>query len=97
MRPKISGASLTLASDDRAVRFFNNLTLTDDFAGQPFRLRPWQEDRIIRPIFGTLRPDGLQAIPSRLPLPPAEAGEDASRRRDRQLWASSAPGGTAKR
>jgi phage terminase large subunit-like protein len=43
---------------DRAVRFISNLTLTDDYDGQPFRLRPWQERRIIRPIFGTLRPDG---------------------------------------
>jgi phage terminase large subunit-like protein len=58
MRPTISSRSLMLTPDDRAVRFFNSLTLTDDFAGQPFRLRPWQEHRIIRPIFGTLREDG---------------------------------------
>jgi phage terminase large subunit-like protein len=45
---------------DRAVAFISNLTLTDDYDGQPFRLRPWQERRIIRPIFGTLRPDGLR-------------------------------------
>jgi len=44
---------------DRAVRFINNLTLSDDFAGQPFRLRPWQA-RIPRTLFGTIRPDGLR-------------------------------------
>ena len=26
----------------------------------PFRLLPWQRERIIRPLFGTLRPDGLR-------------------------------------
>jgi phage terminase large subunit-like protein len=29
-------------------------------AGQPLRLAPWQRDEIIRPLFGTLRPDGLR-------------------------------------
>jgi phage terminase large subunit-like protein len=43
---------------DLAVRFIGNLTLVGDYQGQPFNLRPWQKDRIIRPIFGTLRPDG---------------------------------------
>jgi phage terminase large subunit-like protein len=28
------------------------------FSGQPFRLMPWQSDAIIRPLFGTLTPDG---------------------------------------
>ena len=54
---RIDPAPATLPAD-AAVRFIGNLTLTDDYDGQPFRLRPWQEDRIIRPIFGTLRPDG---------------------------------------
>lgn len=44
----------------RAVRWINNLTHTNgDWAGQPFRLRPWQE-RIIRPLFGTLTPEGIR-------------------------------------
>lgn len=30
------------------------------WAGVPFRLAPWQRDDIIRPLFGTLRPDGLR-------------------------------------
>lgn len=43
---------------DKAVRFINNLTHTKgDFAGQPFNMRPWQES-IIRPLFGTLKPNG---------------------------------------
>jgi phage terminase large subunit-like protein len=44
---------------ERAVRFINNLTLSDDFRGQPFRLRPWQAE-VPRKLFGTLRPDGLR-------------------------------------
>lgn len=31
-----------------------------EWAGQPFRPAPWQEARIIRPLFGTLRPDGYR-------------------------------------
>lgn len=42
---------------ERAVRFLNNLQHTGDFAGEPFRLRPWQEAPI-RKLFGTTRPDG---------------------------------------
>lgn len=45
---------------DRAVRFINNLTLSDDFLGQPMRLRPWQEDIVRR--LKTTRPDGSLAI-----------------------------------
>jgi len=29
---------------ERAVKFINNLTLSDDFQGEPFHLRPWQEE-----------------------------------------------------
>lgn len=42
----------------RAVRFIENLTLADDFAGQPFKLTSWQKARIIHPVFGTLKRDG---------------------------------------
>ena len=43
---------------ERAVRFINNLTHTKgEWAEQPFALRSWQED-ILRPLFGTLKPDG---------------------------------------
>ena len=44
---------------ERAVRFFNNLTHTGDYSGEPFQLRPWQEQPI-RKLFGTLRPDGTR-------------------------------------
>lgn len=48
------------AAADRAVRWINNLTHTKgQWAGQPFRLRRWQED-LIRRLFGTLQPDGLR-------------------------------------
>lgn len=43
---------------DRAVRFFNRLTHTGDFTGEPFNLRPWQ-DEPIRKLFGTMRADGI--------------------------------------
>lgn len=56
--PRTAASGRALSAGDRAVRFLGNLTLTDDFSGQPFKLRAWQEKRIIRPIFGTLLPDG---------------------------------------
>ena len=31
-----------------------------EWAGKPFELEPWQRDRIVRPLFGTFRPDGLR-------------------------------------
>jgi phage terminase large subunit-like protein len=54
----MSAARLT-DPGERAVRFFNQLTHTGDYSGQPFRLRPWQEGPI-RKLFGTLRPDGTR-------------------------------------
>lgn len=43
----------------RSVRWISNLTLSDEFRGQPFTLREWQA-QIPRKIFGTIRPDGLR-------------------------------------
>jgi phage terminase large subunit-like protein len=43
---------------ERAIRFISNLTLCDEFRGQPFVLREWQKEEILRPLFGTLKPDG---------------------------------------
>jgi len=44
------------AGSDRAVAIINRLTHTKGpFAGQPFRLRPWQERDIVRPLFATTR------------------------------------------
>jgi len=47
---------------DRAVRFINGLSHTKGqrWAGKPFNLRQWQENGIVRPLFGTLREDGLR-------------------------------------
>ncbi len=30
------------------------------WAGEPFRLLPWQRDRIVKPIFGWVRPNGMR-------------------------------------
>jgi phage terminase large subunit-like protein len=51
------------AEADRAVRFINNLTHAKGarWARKKFNLRPWQENEIIRPLFGALRPDGTRA------------------------------------
>lgn len=44
---------------DRPVRFINNLTHTGDFSGEPFKLRGWQRDVILK-LLGTLREDGTR-------------------------------------
>jgi phage terminase large subunit-like protein len=44
---------------EHSVRWIGNLTLSDDYAGRPFDLRPWQA-AVPRTLFGTLRPDGLR-------------------------------------
>jgi phage terminase large subunit-like protein len=43
-----------------AVRFFERLLVQSkgEWAGQPFRLMPWQRDQIIWPLFGWKRADG---------------------------------------
>lgn len=47
---------------DRAVRFIEtHLRHTKgQWHGVPFDLMPWQRDEVIRPLFGTVRPDGLR-------------------------------------
>jgi phage terminase large subunit-like protein len=47
---------------DAAVSFFaDHICLTEgEWAGQPFVLQPWQENDIIRPLFGWKRRDGLR-------------------------------------
>jgi phage terminase large subunit-like protein len=46
---------------DRAVKFFAYLRHTKgEWAGKPFHLEPWQENDIIRPLFGWKRPDGTR-------------------------------------
>lgn len=51
---------LTTAAAESAVAFVNRLThVKGQWARQPFSLRGWQE-RIIRELFGRLRPDGTR-------------------------------------
>lgn len=57
----------------RAVRLINLLTHTGDFAGQPFRLRPWQA-RIVRSLFSTGR-DGLRLYRTCLLMLPRKNGK----------------------
>jgi phage terminase large subunit-like protein len=46
------------AAGEKVVRFVSQLTHSKgEYAGQPFRLRSWQE-ALLRTLFGTLRPDG---------------------------------------
>lgn len=47
---------------DAAVSFFHDyLRLTEgEWAGRPFRLEPWQEHDIVRPLFGWKRADGTR-------------------------------------
>ena len=45
----------------KAASFINALKhSTGEFAGKNFQLMPWQQKRIIEPLFGTLRPDGTR-------------------------------------
>jgi len=47
-----------------AVRFFSRYMRhhEGELGGKPFDLAPWQASRIVRPIFGLKRDDGLRAI-----------------------------------
>ncbi len=58
----------------RAVRLINLLTHTGDFAGRPFKLRPWQKDRIILPLFSTGR-NGLRRYRTCLLMLPRKNGK----------------------
>lgn len=60
---------------DRAVRFINNLSHSSgDFARESFRLRPWQE-RIVRTLFGTLKPNGKRQYRTCLLMLPRKNGK----------------------
>ena len=47
---------------DRAQRFFEDVLVHTKgrWAGVAFKLADWQRDDIIRPLFGTLNPDGTR-------------------------------------
>ena len=60
---------------DRVVKFISNLThAKGSWAGQPFRLRDWQE-RIVRDLFGTLRADGMRQYRTALLMLPRKNGK----------------------
>ncbi len=55
-KPKINKAAA-----DKAVDFIESLKhVKGEYAGLPFILEKWQKDDIIRPLFGTLNPDGFR-------------------------------------
>jgi phage terminase large subunit-like protein len=58
------------------VRLINQLTHTKGpFAGQPFMLRPWQEKRIIRPLFAINPATGLRQHRTCLLMMPRKNGK----------------------
>jgi phage terminase large subunit-like protein len=58
------------------VKLINKLTHTKGpFAGEPFRLRPWQEKRIIRPLFAINTATGLRQIRTCLLMLPRKNGK----------------------
>jgi len=58
------------------VRLINQLTHTKGpFAGQPFHLRPWQEKKIIRPIFTLNKQTGLRQYRTVLLMMPRKNGK----------------------
>jgi phage terminase large subunit-like protein len=60
----------------RAVGFINKLTHAKgrEYGGQPFALRPWQED-IVRRLFGTLTPAGKRQYRTALLMLPRKNGK----------------------
>lgn len=61
-RPRPDGAWFDDVVADNAVTFFERYTCltTDEWAGRPFKLEPWQAEWIIRPAFGWMRADGTR-------------------------------------
>jgi len=58
------------------VKLINKLTHTKGpFAGEPFRLRPWQERGIIRPLFAINKATGLRQIRTCLLMLPRKNGK----------------------
>ena len=52
-----------------AAKWICNLSLSDDYAGQPFTLRQWQRD-IVTKLFGTMTPEGQRQYRKALLLLP---------------------------
>ena len=63
------------AAADRVVKFISNLThAKGSWAGQPFRLRDWQE-KIVRQLFGTLDDQGMRRYRTALLMLPRKNGK----------------------
>ena len=61
---------------ERKVQIINQLTHTKGpFAGQPFHLRPWQEKKIIRPLFKIDRRTGKRQYRTCLLMMPRKNGK----------------------
>ena len=65
------------AAADRAVRFFELCLIhtKGEWAGQPLKLSPWQENEIIRPLFGWKRKDGTRRYRTTYIQIPRKAGK----------------------
>jgi phage terminase large subunit-like protein len=46
-----------------------------EYAGQPFILQDWQWERIIKPLYGTLNPDGSRQYRTCLVMLPRKNGK----------------------
>jgi phage terminase large subunit-like protein len=58
----LRGCFFDIETADRAAGFFPRFLKHSkgQWAGKPFNLLPWQEDGIIKPLFGWKRPDGYR-------------------------------------
>jgi len=65
-----------LSAPSEKVRLINQLTHTKGpFAGQTFKLRPWQEKQIIRPLFSINKATGLRQYRTCLLMMPRKNGK----------------------
>jgi len=52
---------ISIAKAERVKKFIENLSFSKgQWAGQPFKLLPWQWEEVILPVFGTVRENGLR-------------------------------------
>ncbi|WP_341304114.1 terminase TerL endonuclease subunit [Pseudomonas sp. TMP25] len=65
---------------DRAANFFPRFLrhTKGEWAGQPFNLEPWQEQNIIRPLFGNHRADGSRQYRTAFVAIPRKAGKSTT-------------------
>ena len=74
----LNGAEAGIVKHDlRIERFFERYLrhMKGRWAGQPFALEPWQRNDILRPLFGTLQPDGRRQYREALIGLPRKSGK----------------------